>query len=108
MDGLAGLKPVAREDGVHTAGTSSQISDGAAAVLLMSADKAAAMGLAARARVAHQCLVGTDPVLMLTGPIDATQKLLDRSGLGIDDIDAFEIKRGVRLGRAGVVARMPA
>jgi acetyl-CoA C-acetyltransferase len=91
LEGLAGLRPVAREDGVHTAGSSSQISDGAGAVLLMSADKAAAMGHTARARVAHQCLVGTDPVLMLTGPIDATQRLLDRSGLGIGDIDAFEI-----------------
>jgi acetyl-CoA C-acetyltransferase len=91
MEALAGLKPVAREDGVHTAGSSSQISDGAGALLLMSGDKAAALGLTARARIVHQCLVGTDPVLMLTGPIDATHKLLERSGLGIDDIDAFEI-----------------
>jgi acetyl-CoA C-acetyltransferase len=91
MEGLAGLKPVAREDGVHTAGTSSQISDGAGALLLMTSDKATALGLAPRARIAHQCLVGTDPVLMLTGPIDATQKLLDRSQLDIDDIDTFEI-----------------
>jgi acetyl-CoA C-acetyltransferase len=91
MEALAGLKPVAREDGVHTAGTSSQISDGAAALLLMSRDKAEAMGLTPRARIVHQCLVGTDPVLMLTGPIDATQRLLERSGLSIDDIDAFEI-----------------
>jgi acetyl-CoA C-acetyltransferase len=91
MEGLAKLKPVAREDGVHTAGTSSQISDGAAAVLMMSAEKAAALGLTPRARITHQCLVGTDPVLMLTGPIDATHKLLDRSGLTMADIDTVEI-----------------
>ena len=91
MEGLAKLKPVAREDGVHTAGTSSQISDGAAAVLMMSAEKAAALGLRPRARITHQCLVGTDPVLMLTGPIDATAKLLDRSGLTMADIDTVEI-----------------
>jgi acetyl-CoA C-acetyltransferase len=91
MEGLAKLKPVAREDGVHTAGTSSQISDGAAAVLLMSADKAKALGLRPRARIVQQCLVGTDPVLMLTGPIDATHKILDRSGLTMADIDTVEI-----------------
>ncbi|HET9077595.1 MAG TPA: steroid 3-ketoacyl-CoA thiolase [Acidimicrobiales bacterium] len=90
-EGLAGLKPVARPDGVHTAGTSSQISDGAAAVLMMTAEKAAALGLTPRARVVASCLVGVDPVLMLTGPIDATQLLLQRSGLGIGDIDVFEI-----------------
>jgi acetyl-CoA C-acetyltransferase len=91
LEGLAGLKPVGREDGVHTAGSSSQISDGAGALLLMSADKATALGLTPRARIAHQCLMGTDPVLMLTGPIDATHKLLERANLGIDDIDTFEI-----------------
>ena len=77
LEKLGALKPVAREDGVHTAGTSSQISDGAAAVLLMSADKARALGLRPRARIAHQCLVGVDPVLMLTGPIDATHRILE-------------------------------
>jgi acetyl-CoA C-acetyltransferase len=91
MEGLAKLKPVAREDGIHTAGTSSQISDGAAAVLLMSADKAKALGLRPRARIVEQCLVGTDPVLMLTGPIDATHKILGRSGLTMADIDTVEI-----------------
>jgi len=91
LDKLASLKPVARENGVHTAGNSSQISDGASAVLLMTEEKAAALGLRPRARVLDTCLVGVDPVLMLTGPIDATQKLLDRTGLGIDDIDLFEI-----------------
>jgi acetyl-CoA C-acetyltransferase len=88
---LATLKPVARENGVHTAGNSSQISDGAAAVLMMTEERAAQLGLTPRARVVDTCLVGVDPVLMLTGPIDATQHLLQRTGLGIDDIDVFEI-----------------
>jgi acetyl-CoA C-acetyltransferase len=91
LEKLASLKPVGRENGVHTAGNSSQISDGAAAVLMMTEQKAAALGLAPRARVVDTCMVGVDPVLMLTGPIDATTRLLDRSGLGIDDIDIFEI-----------------
>jgi len=91
LEALANLKPVAREDGVHTAGSSSQISDGAAAVLMMSAEKASALGLTPRARISHQTLVGVDPVLMLTGPIPATQKLLDRSGMTIGDFDAIEI-----------------
>jgi acetyl-CoA C-acetyltransferase len=91
LDKLATLKPVGREDGVHTAGTSSQISDGAAAVILMSAEKAKALGLRARARITHQCLVGVDPVLMLTGPIDATTKILGRAGMSINDVDTIEI-----------------
>ena len=91
LEKLAALKPVAREDGVHTAGSSSQISDGAAAVLLMTAERADALGLRARARVVDTCLVGVDPVLMLTGPIDATRKLFDRTGLTMDDIDTTEI-----------------
>ena len=91
LEKLATLKPVAREDGVHTAGTSSQISDGAAAVLLMSADKASALGLRPRARIVHQCLVGVDPVLMLTGPIDATHRILERAGMTMADIDEVEI-----------------
>jgi acetyl-CoA C-acetyltransferase len=91
LEKLATLKPVAREDGVHTAGNSSQISDGAAAVLLMTEERASALGLTPRARVVDTCLVGVDPVLMLTGPIDATQRLLARTGLSIDDIDTFEI-----------------
>jgi acetyl-CoA C-acetyltransferase len=91
LDGLAGLKPVVSEDGYHTAGTSSQISDAAAAVLLMTADKAAALGLTPRARVVDTCLVGTDPTLMLTGPIDATHRLLRRTGMTMDDIDLVEI-----------------
>jgi acetyl-CoA C-acetyltransferase len=88
---LATLKPVARENGVHTAGNSSQISDGAAALLMMTEERAAQLGLTPRARVVDTCLVGVDPILMLTGPIDATQHLLQRTGLGIDDIDVFEI-----------------
>jgi acetyl-CoA C-acetyltransferase len=91
LEKLASLKPVARENGVHTAGNSSQISDGAAAVLMMTADKAGALGLTPKARIVDTCLVGTDPVLMLTGPIDATERLLGRTGLSIDDIDVFEI-----------------
>ncbi|HEY6698493.1 MAG TPA: steroid 3-ketoacyl-CoA thiolase [Acidimicrobiales bacterium] len=91
LEALAGLKPVARPDGVHTAGSSSQISDGAAALLMMTADKAAALGLRARARVVDTCLVGVDPVLMLTGPIDATQRLLARTGMALADFDLVEI-----------------
>ncbi len=91
LEALAGLKPVARPDGVHTAGSSSQISDGAAALLMMTADKAADLGLRARARVVDTCLVGVDPILMLTGPIDATQRLLARTGMALADIDLVEI-----------------
>ena len=91
LEALAGLKPVARPDGVHTAGNSSQISDGASAVLVTTTEKAAALGLTPRARVVDTCLVGVDPVLMLTGPIDATRRLLDRTGMAIGDIDLFEI-----------------
>ena len=91
LEKLATLKPVARENGVHTAGNSSQISDGAAAVLMMTEEKASALGLKARARIVDSCLVGVDPVLMLTGPIDATQRLLQRNNLKISDIDVFEI-----------------
>jgi acetyl-CoA C-acetyltransferase len=91
LEGLGKLKPVAREDGIHTAGTSSQITDGAAAVLMMSADRAKALGLKPRARIVDQCLVGSDPVLMLTGPIDATRRILARQGMQMSDIDEVEI-----------------
>jgi acetyl-CoA C-acetyltransferase len=91
LEALAGLKPVAREDGIHTAGSSSQIADGAAAVLLMSREKADELGLRARAVVTDTCLVGCDPVLMLEGPIPATERLLERSGLSMADIDVVEI-----------------
>jgi acetyl-CoA C-acetyltransferase len=91
LEALAALKPVARPDGVHTAGTSSQITDGAAAVLLASASAAAELGLRPRARIVDQCLVGVDPVLMLTGPIDATHRLLDRTRLTMSEFDTVEI-----------------
>jgi acetyl-CoA C-acetyltransferase len=91
LEGLAALKPTGRPDGVHTAGTSSQISDGASAVLLMTADRAAAEGLTPLATVVDTCLVGSDPTLMLTGPIPATQKLLAENKLTIGDIDVVEI-----------------
>ena len=91
LEKLAELKPVFKEDGKITAANSSQISDGAAAVLLMSADKAKALGLTPRARVKDQTTVGVDPVIMLTGPIPATQKLLDRNKMSISDIDLIEI-----------------
>lgn len=91
LEKLSSLKPVARPEGVHTAGNSSQISDGAAAVLMMTEEKAKSLGLKARARIVDSCLVGVDPVLMLTGPIDATERLLERNNLKIDDIDVFEI-----------------
>jgi acetyl-CoA C-acetyltransferase len=91
LEALAKLKPVGRENGVHTAGSSSQITDGAAAVLLATAAKARELGLRPRARIVDQCLVGVDPVLMLTGPIDATRRVLDRTGMSIGDFDAIEI-----------------
>jgi acetyl-CoA C-acetyltransferase len=91
LEKLSSLKPVARPEGVHTAGNSSQISDGASAVLMMTEEKAKSLGLKARARIVDSCLVGVDPVLMLTGPIDATERLLERNNLKIGDIDVFEI-----------------
>ena len=91
LEALAGLKPVARENGVHTAGSSSQIADGGAAVLLMSSAKAESLGLTPLARIQRTALVGCDPVRMLEGPIPATQKLLKDEGIGIDDVDVFEI-----------------
>ncbi|MGA2412663.1 MAG: acetyl-CoA C-acyltransferase, partial [Candidatus Binataceae bacterium] len=91
LEALANLKPVARPDGIHTAGSASQVADGAAAVLLMSEAKAKELGLTPRARVTDTCLVGCDPVLMLEGPIPATRKLLNKNGLSVGDIDVFEI-----------------
>jgi acetyl-CoA acyltransferase len=91
LEGLAGLKPAFKEDGKITAGNSSQVSDGAAGVLLMAREKADALGLKARARIFDQTTVGVDPVIMLTGPIPATQKLLERNGMAMDDIDLVEI-----------------
>jgi acetyl-CoA C-acetyltransferase len=91
LDALAALKPVARPDGIHTAGSASQVADGAAAVLMMTEAKARELGLRPRARVTDTALVGCDPVLMLEGPIPATRKLLQKNGLRISDIDVFEI-----------------
>jgi acetyl-CoA acyltransferase len=91
LETLSKLKPAFKEDGKITAGNSSQVSDGAAAVLLMSAEKAKALGLTPRAKIVDQTTVGVDPVIMLTGPIPATQKILDRNGMTIDDIDLFEV-----------------
>ena len=91
LEGLAQLKPAFKEDGKITAGNSSQVSDGAAAVLLMAREKADALGLKPRARIYDQTTVGVDPVIMLTGPIPATQKLLERNGMTMEDIDLIEI-----------------
>lgn len=91
IEALAALKPVFKEDGKITAGNASQISDGAAAVLLMAADKARALGLTPRARILDQTTVGCDPVKMLEGPIPATAKLLERNQMSMSDIDYIEI-----------------
>jgi acetyl-CoA acyltransferase len=91
LEKLSELKPAFKEDGKITAGNSSQISDGAAAVLMMTREKADALSLKPRARVVDQTTVGVDPVIMLTGPIPATGKLLERNGMKIDDIDLIEI-----------------
>ena len=90
LEGLAGLKPVL-DGGLHTAGTSSQISDGASAVLIMDEDLARSLGLTPRARIVTHCLVGSDPYYHLDGPIEATQRLLDRTGRSISDFDLFEV-----------------
>ena len=89
-ESLARLKPVL-EGGIHTAGTSSQISDGAAAVLLMDEDKARALGLKPRARIIAQALVGSEPEFHLDGPVQATSRVLEKSGMKIGDLDLFEI-----------------
>jgi acetyl-CoA acyltransferase len=88
---LANLKPAFKEDGVITAGNSSQISDGASAVLIMSKEKAEELGMKPRARFHAFAVTGTDPVTMLKGPIPATKKILEKTGLTIDDIDLFEV-----------------
>ncbi|GAW48147.1 MULTISPECIES: steroid 3-ketoacyl-CoA thiolase [unclassified Nocardioides] len=90
LEGLSGLRTVL-PDGLHTAGTSSQISDGASAVLIMDEDKARALGLKPRARIVTHCLVGSDPYYHLDGPIAATQRVLDRTGRSISDFDLFEV-----------------
>jgi acetyl-CoA acyltransferase len=91
LETLSQLKPAFKPDGKVTAGNSSQISDGAAAVLLMTREKADQYGLKPRARVLDQTTVGVDPVIMLTGPIPATKKLLERNSMKMDDIDLVEI-----------------
>ena len=90
LEGLAKLKPVA-EGGIHTAGNSSQISDGAAAVLWMSEDKARELGLRPRARIRAQVLVGSDPYYLLDGPVPATARVLEKAGMTMADIDVVEI-----------------
>jgi acetyl-CoA C-acetyltransferase len=90
LEGLAGLRSVL-DGGLHTAGTSSQISDGASAVLLMSQERARALGLAPRARIVAQCLVGAEPYFHLDGPVLATERLLARTGMKIGDLDLFEV-----------------
>jgi acetyl-CoA acyltransferase len=91
IEGLAGLKPAFRPDGRITAASSSQISDGAAALLITTSDKAAELGLTPVARIHTAVVTGDDPVIMLTGPIPATALALKRSGLSIDDIGAYEV-----------------
>jgi acetyl-CoA acetyltransferase family protein len=91
LEALAALKPAFKPDGKVTAGNASQISDGAAAVLLMAREKADALGLKPRARIIDQTTVGCDPVKMLEGPIPATAKILKRNGMTINDIDYIEI-----------------
>ena len=89
-EGLAALRPIV-ENGVHTAGSSSQISDGAAAILWMSADRAKELGLKPRARILYDVVVGTDPYYLLDGPIDATNRILKKSGMSLKDIDLYEV-----------------
>lgn len=91
MEILAGLKTVFDENGVITAGNASQMSDGASAVLLMSREKADELGLMPKARIVARTVVGSDPTLMLTGPIAATKKVLEKAGLGIGDMDRYEV-----------------
>ena len=104
LEGLASLRSVLPE-GLHTAGTSSQISDGASAMLIMDEDKARALGLTPRARITNHVLVGSDPYFHLDGPVDATQRILDRTGVSISDFDLFEVNEAfasVVLSWAGV------
>ena len=91
LEKLAGLQPAFKVDGLVTAGNSSQISDGAAAVLVMDEEKAKSLGLKPKARFVSFAIAGVDPVIMLTGPIPATSKVLDRAGLSIEDIGLIEI-----------------
>ena len=91
LDALARLRPVVEDGGLHTAGTSSQISDGAAAVLLLDAGLAGELGLRPRARILAQCLIGAEPYYHLDGPVAATERVLGAAGMTIGDIDLFEV-----------------
>lgn len=91
LEALGGLKTVFKEDGVITAGNASQMSDGASAVLIMSREKADELGLKPRFRIVARSVVGSDPTLMLTGPVPASEKVLKKAGLTIDDIDLYEV-----------------
>lgn len=91
LEALSSLKTVFKEDGVMTAGNASQMSDGASAVVVMSSDKAAALGIQPLAKIVARTVVGSDPTLMLTGPIEATKRVLQRANLTIDDIDTYEV-----------------
>ncbi|MEZ0580719.1 steroid 3-ketoacyl-CoA thiolase [Nocardioides sp. MH1] len=104
LEGLANLKTV-MPDGFHTAGTSSQITDGAAALLIMDEDRARELGLTPRARIKFHCLVGSNPYYHLDGPIDATHRVLQKTGMAISDFDLFEVNEAfasVVLSWAGV------
>ena len=90
-DKIGTLKTVFKDDGVITAGNASQISDGAAALVLASARAVGRYNLTPKARLVGRIVIGSDPVIMLDGPIQATRKVLERTGLGIEDIDVFEI-----------------
>lgn len=91
LEALGGLKPVFKENGKITAGNASQMSDGASAVLVMSREKADQMGLAPKARIVARSVVGSDPTLMLTGPIAATKKVLEKANLSLADMDRYEV-----------------
>jgi acetyl-CoA acyltransferase len=88
---LSNLKAVFQENGKITAGNASQMSDGASAVLLMSGEKANELGLKPKARIVAKVVIGSDPTLMLTGPIEATKRVLEKAGLSIEDMDRYEV-----------------
>lgn len=90
LEGMRGLNPL-REEGVITAGTASQISDGAAAVMIANENAVAELGLPVRAKIHSMAVIGSDPVVMLEGPIPATEKVLEKAGLSLDDIDLYEV-----------------
>jgi acetyl-CoA acyltransferase len=104
LEKLASLQPAFQADGKITAGNSSQISDGAAALLIMGEDTAEKLGMTPKARIRTMSMAGVDPVIMLTGPIPATEKALERAGLSIDDIDLFEVNEA--FAAVGVAWRM--